>query len=54
MSKRTSTLVFEVLACWPPGPPLAVNRQSSSSRGIEQLRVTRSDGAPLVRLGHSQ
>ena len=41
MSKRTSTLVLEVLACWPPGPPLAVNRHSSSSRGIEQLRVTR-------------
>ena len=33
-SKRTSARVLDVLACWPPGPPLPVNRHSSSSSGI--------------------
>jgi len=40
-SKRTSALVFEVLACWPPGPPDALNLHSNSSNGMEQVRVTR-------------
>ena len=40
-SKRTSARVLDVLACCPPGPPLAVKNQVSSSRGIEQLRETR-------------
>ena len=42
MSKRTSARVFERLACCPPGPPLAVNRHSSSDSGITHERVTRS------------
>src|SRR5436190_12756819 len=42
MTNRTSTLVFDVFACWPPGPPEPVNRHSSSSNGIAQFRVIRS------------
>ena len=34
--------VFAVLACWPPGPPLPVNRHSSSSSGIRHDRDTTS------------
>src|SRR3954468_4316924 len=45
MSKRTSALVFEVLACWPPGPPEAVKRHSSSSSGMVHDLVTRSSPA---------
>jgi hypothetical protein len=33
--------VLAVLACWPPGPPLAENRHRSSDSGIVQLPVTR-------------
>jgi hypothetical protein len=32
--------VFDVLACWPPGPPDALNRHSSSSSGIRQVLLT--------------
>ena len=41
MSNTNSTRVFDVLACWPPGPPDPLKRHSSSSGGITQLRVTR-------------
>jgi hypothetical protein len=34
MSKISSTLVLAVLACWPPGPPLALKRHSSSAAGM--------------------
>lgn len=40
-SKTTSTRVSEVLACWPPGPPLRLKRQRSSARGTEHSRLTR-------------
>src|SRR5436305_11550934 len=49
-SKRTSALVFDVLACWPPGPPEAVNRHSSSDSGIRHVRVTRSSGGTSANL----
>ena len=41
-SKRTSTRVLEVFACWPPGPPEPEKRHSSSSSGIAHVPVTRS------------
>jgi len=34
MLHRNSTLVFEVFACWPPGPDDALKRQSNSVAGI--------------------
>lgn len=39
-SKISSALVLAVLACWPPGPPLALNRQSSSLAGMRNRRPT--------------
>ena len=46
MSKRSSTRVFDVLACWPPGPPEPVNRHSSSSsrNPTRSLRAERLQG----------
>src|SRR5205823_5114439 len=41
-SKRTSTRVFDVFACCPPGPPGPEKRHSSSSNGIAHVPVTRS------------
>ncbi len=40
MSKRSSTRVAVLLACWPPGPPDALNETCSSRRGIRTERVT--------------
>jgi hypothetical protein len=34
---------LDVFTCWPPGPPLAEKRHSSSVRGIAQLDDTRSE-----------
>jgi hypothetical protein len=42
MSHVTSARVFDVLACWPPGPPDAVKRHSNSSSGMMSERVTTS------------
>ena len=41
-SKRTSTRVFAVFACCPPGPPDPVKRHSSSSSAITQDPLTRN------------
>ena len=41
ISKATSALVLDVLACWPPGPPAGENRQSSSSSRISTPGATR-------------
>jgi hypothetical protein len=38
MSKTSSTLVLAVLACCPPGPPLALKRHSSSAAGMTRWR----------------
>ena len=40
-SNNNSTRVFDVLACCPPGPPDELNRHSSSSGAITQVRVMR-------------
>ncbi len=55
MSKRTSARVFDVLACWPPGPPEPENRHSNSSGAIAHDRVIRRwvssvIGAPCRRI----
>ena len=42
MSKSSSTRVFDVLACWPPGPPEELNRHSSSPSAIAHDRETRT------------
>jgi hypothetical protein len=49
MSKRTSAFVFDVFACWPPGPPDALNRHSNSATSIAQERLTRSTGPSTNR-----
>ena len=36
-SKVASTLVFDRLACWPPGPPEGVNRSEISCSGTVQV-----------------
>ena len=41
-SKRSSTRVLTLLACWPPGPPLGLNRNWSSDRGMRSEGVTRT------------
>ena len=48
MSNTTSTRVSDVLACWPPGPPLRENRQRSSLIGIEHERLTTSISVALM------
>ena len=45
-SKRTSTRVLDVLACWPPGPPEAEKRHSSSSSGIATGRESTRSTVP--------
>ena len=47
MSKVTSARVSDVLACWPPGPPLRENRQRSSDSGMAQLRDTCSTSGSI-------
>ena len=37
MSNRTSTFVSEVFACWPPGPPLRLNRHRSSDAAMTRV-----------------
>src|SRR5687768_14994956 len=49
MSKRTSARVLDVFTCCPPGPPLAENRQSSSSIRTTQVGVTRRKAGPPAR-----
>ena len=48
-SKRSSTLVLDVLACWPPGPPDAVKLHSSSAQGMasDGLTCKISPGTPV-------
>jgi hypothetical protein len=43
-SKRTSLRVFDVLTCWPPGPPEVEKRQVSSCRGIRMPGATSTPG----------
>ena len=45
MSKRSSTRVFDRLACWPPGPPEGMKRSSSSEAGITSPRRTSRSSA---------
>src|SRR5581483_8728425 len=47
-SNRTSTRVFEVLACWPPGPPDPEKRHSSSPIAIVHDRVTRNRPSSII------
>ena len=55
MFQVSITLVFEVLACWPPGPPLPEKRQCSSPAGIVQRprhdEVTARRQAPVDTIG---
>jgi len=44
------TLVFEVFACWPPGPPLPEKRHRSSPAGILRDLVT-SRSVPGASIG---
>ena len=50
-SKTTSARVLAVLACWPPGPPEALKRQSSSDSGMLQLRLTAKLRSGRARFG---
>ena len=47
-SNRTSALVFDVLACWPPGPPDALKRHDSSDNGTDNDRVTRNTSSSAI------
>ena len=47
-SKRTSTRVSDVFACWPPGPPERDTSHSSSLRSMRHDGVTRSHRSSLT------
>ena len=53
-SKRTSARVFDVLACWPPGPLDAENRHSAPPAGSRAPGLTRSTlaGPAVGHHGH--